>query len=98
MKQLTVAVLIIVAFILYSFIYNHSGPVALLPNNSTDSSPSSSSSTRASSTSVVPTASGATGTPDATSTSKSLYKDGAYTGRVADAQLGYIQVQAIIQR
>ncbi len=97
MKKFTVAVLIIGAFILYSFIYNHSSPVALLPNNSTDSSASSSSSTRASSTSVVPTASGATGTPSATSTSNSLYKDGSYTGSVADAQWGYIQVKAIIQ-
>jgi len=86
MKKFTVAVLIIGAFILYSFIYNHSSPVALLPNNSTDSSASSSSSTRASSTSVVPTASGATGTPGTTSTSSSLYKDGSYTGSVADAQ------------
>lgn len=97
MKKFTVAVLIIGVFILYSFIYDHSSPVAVLPNNSANSSSSSSSSSRASSTSVVPTAPGATGTPGTTSTSSSLYKDGSYTGSVADAQWGYIQVKAIIQ-
>src|SRR5438094_743045 len=98
MKKFTVAVIIIGAFILYSLIYSHSNLVAVLPNNSTDSS----SSTRPSSTSVVPATPGTSGTsnsptPGATGTSSSLYKDGSYTGSLADAQWGYIQVKAIIQ-
>ena len=86
MKKFTVAILIIGAFVLYSLIY-HSNSVALVPNTSTKSS----SSTSASSPGVVPTTSGATDTP------ASLYKDGSYTGSVADAQWGYIQVKAVIQ-
>ena len=88
MKKFTVSVLIIGAFILYSLMYNHSSLFALLPNSSTDSSSSSGSSTRVSSTSVVPAAPG---------TPSSLLKDGSYTGSVADAQWGYIQVKADIQ-
>ncbi len=89
MKKFTVAVLIIGAFILYSLLYGHANVVAVLPNNSTNSS----SSGRGSSTSVVPATPGTTNTPG---TPGSLYKDGSYTGSVADAQWGYIQVKAII--
>ena len=89
MKKFTVAVLIIGAFILYSLLYGHANVVAVLPNNSTNSSSSS----RSSSTSVVPATPGTTSAPG---TPGSLYKDGAYTGSVADAQWGYIQVKAII--
>jgi uncharacterized protein with FMN-binding domain len=91
MKKFIVAILIIGTFILYSFMYNHANPIAVLPNNSTDSS-SSSSRTSSSSTSVVPTAPAVTGAPS------SLYKDGSYTGSVADAQWGYIQVKVVIQK
>ncbi len=94
MKKFTVSVLIIGAFILYSLMYNHSNLFALLPNSSTDSSSSSGSSSRVSSTSVAPAAPNA---PATTGTSGSLFKDGSYTGSVADAQWGYIQVKAVIQ-
>ena len=89
MKKFAVAVLIIGTFILYSLLYGHANVVAVLPNNSTNSS----SSGRGSSTSVVPATPGTTNTPG---TPGSLYKDGSYTGSVADAQWGYIQVKAII--
>ena len=89
MKKFAVAVLIIGAFILYSLLYGHANVVAVLPNNSANSS----SSGRGSSTSVVPATPGTTNTPG---TPGSLYKDGSYTGSVADAQWGYIQVKAII--
>jgi uncharacterized protein with FMN-binding domain len=94
-KKFAVAVLIIGTFILYSLLYGHANVVAVLPNNSTNSS----SSGRGSSTNVVPATSGTTNTSGATGTSGtpgSLYKDGSYTGSVADAQWGYIQVKAII--
>ena len=89
MKKFAIAVLIIGTFILYSLLYGHANVVAVLPNNSTNSS----SSGRGSSTSVVPATPGTTNTPG---TPGSLYKDGSYTGSVADAQWGYIQVKAII--
>ncbi len=88
MKKVTVAILIIGSFIIYSFLYNHETPVALLPNSSTASS---SSKRPSSTTSAVPA------TPTATGMSSSLYKDGTYTGSVADAQWGNLQVQAVIQ-
>ena len=88
MKKLTIAATIVCLFIIYSLIYGHSNFAALVPNDTSGSNPSSS---RANSTSVV------AGTPPATSTSGSLYKDGSYTGSVADAQWGYIQVKTIIQ-
>jgi uncharacterized protein with FMN-binding domain len=92
MKKLAVAVIIIGAFILYSFVYHASGSAAALPGDSTTSSSSISSS----STSAAPTA-GTTNTPAASGSSGASYKDGSYTGSVADAQWGNIQVEATIK-
>jgi uncharacterized protein with FMN-binding domain len=89
MKKVTVAILIIGSFIIYSFLYNHATPVAL----PSDSLTASSSSKRPSSPTSV-----ASITPTATSTSSSLYKDGTYIGSVTDAQWGYVQVKVIIQQ
>lgn len=86
MKKFALAVLIIGSFILFSLIYNHNNN-ALLPTTTTSSA---SSSNRSSSTSSTPAA-GSTNTPGAT------YKDGTYTGSVADAQWGNVQVQVVIQ-
>ena len=85
MKKFTVAALIVALFILYSLIYGHSNSAAIVPTDTTGS-------TRATSSTSV-----GAGTPTTTSTSGSLYKDGSYTGSVADAQWGYIQVKTIIQ-
>ncbi len=95
MKKFIVAVVIIGAFILYSFTY-HANSVALVPGTSTKSS---SSTTGASASGTTPTPSSATSTPSGTAstTSGALYKDGSYTGSQADAQWGYIQVKATIQ-
>ena len=84
MKKFIVAVSIIGAFVLYSFVY-HSSTVALVPTNPTRSSGPTSTSTAG----AAPTTTG--------TTSGALYKNGSYTGSVADAQWGYIQVKAIIQ-
>lgn len=96
MKKFIVAFLIIGAFVLYSFLYHQANPVALVPNTTRNGSSSTISTP---STSGVPATPGATVTPGSTSTptSGALYKDGSYTGSVADAQWGYIQVKAIIQ-
>jgi uncharacterized protein with FMN-binding domain len=105
-KKFIVAVIIIGVFILYSFMYNHSNSAAVLPGDSTTSSSSSRSSTSAPSATVVPTtpaaappptSSGVTVTPTPASKPGALYKDGSYTGSVADATWGYIQVKAIVQ-
>jgi len=101
-KKFIVAVIIIGAFTLYSFTYNHSNSVAVLPNGAT----SSSSSSRSSSTSTLATPTPAStlvpstsvpATPTPTNVPGALYKNGSYTGSVADAHWGYIQVKAIIQ-
>lgn len=90
MKKFALAVLIVGAFIVFSLLYNQSNTLALLPTGSPPSD---------SSTDSTPGVS-ASGTPNATSTPPpgSLYKDGTYTGSVADAQWGYIQVKAVIQQ
>ncbi|GAC1456897.1 MAG: hypothetical protein PVS3B3_27220 [Ktedonobacteraceae bacterium] len=90
MKKFTVAVLIIGMFVLYSIFY-HADPVALVPTKvSSSSSTSTSGSTQ--------TPSGTTNTPGITSSTQgALYKDGSYTGSVADAQWGNIQVRATVQ-
>ena len=91
MKKFIVAVSIIGAFILYSFVY-HSNTVALVPTTNPTKSNSSTSTPAAGAT---PTTVGAT--PTTGTTSGARYKDGSYTGSVADAQWGNIQVKAIIQ-
>jgi len=88
MKKFIVAISIIGAFILYSFVY-HSSTVALVPTSSTRANGTTSTSTAG----AAPTTTGPTTSP----TSGALYKDGSYTGSVADAQWGNIQVKAIIQ-
>ncbi|HZR41427.1 MAG TPA: FMN-binding protein [Ktedonobacteraceae bacterium] len=101
MKKFIVAAIIIGSFILYSLMYAHTNPVAIVPNSSTDSA-SSNSSTDASSISATPAASSANPTPAApgvtvTVAPGALYKDGSYTGSLADAHWGNIQVKAVIQ-
>jgi uncharacterized protein with FMN-binding domain len=90
MKKLTVAIVIIGLFIIYSLTYHQSSQAALAPTTTTD--PRSTTSTP-----LLSSGSTATGGTPAPGTSSAHYKDGSYTGSVADAQWGYIQVKAIIQ-
>ena len=85
MKKIIVSAIIIGTFVIYSFIHAQSAPVAVVPNTSSASRSSSSSATAA------------TATSGATSTPGSLYKDGSYTGSIADAQWGVVQVKAVIK-
>src|ERR1700680_2915229 len=87
MKKTIVAVVIIGAFVIYSFIHAQSAPVAVVLNTS----PATRSSSGSATTPAATATSGATNTPG------SLYKDGSYTGSVDDAQWGVVQVKAIIQ-
>lgn len=92
MKKTIVSVIIIGIFVLYCFLHAGSSPVAIVPNTQGSSRPTATSTTAPSST-VTP---GATVTPGVTATTGSLYKDGSYTGSVADAQWGVVQVKATI--
>ena len=97
MKKFALAIMIIGSFIVFSLVYNHSNTVAVVPNAPSIAAPSNTPS------SSTPTASGSSGTPNPTNTpsatpaSGALYKDGSYTGSVADALWGNLQVQAIIK-
>jgi uncharacterized protein with FMN-binding domain len=97
-KKFIVSVIIIGAFVLYSFVYNRSNTVAIVPGNSTASSSSSRSSlTTPTPASTLPPSTNGQVAPTPTSVPGALYKNGSYTGSVADAHWGYIQVKAIVQ-
>ncbi|MGH2514227.1 MAG: FMN-binding protein [Ktedonobacterales bacterium] len=95
-KKRFISALIVGVFVAYSFIHGRSSAAA-------PASPASTSATNP--RAAAPTATGApgspstasSGTPGATSTPSGRYKNGTYTGSVADAQWGYVQVQAVIQ-
>jgi uncharacterized protein with FMN-binding domain len=103
MKKFIVAVIVIGAFVIYSFIYNRSNAVAVLPGGlSASGSSAPSPGTSVPATATPPPASSSssstvTVTPTPTTAPGAQYKNGSYTGSVADAHWGYIQVQAIIQ-
>lgn len=89
MKKFALAVIIIGSFILFSLFSSHTNMLVLPPN-----SPSSA---LLAPTSSAPVASGTASPPNGTSTPNALYKDGTYTGSVADAQWGNVQIQVVIQ-
>ena len=93
MKKAIVSLVILGAFVIYSIIHAHSGLVAVAP---TPPGGSRSSSSAATSPTETPGAT-VTPSPSATSASGSLYKDGSYTGSIADAQWGVVQVKAVIK-
>lgn len=91
MKKFFLSFSVIGAFVIYSFHQNEEGNRnVVLPPVSVSPAP----------TSYTPVASGQPPTSTNTGTPPSifdLYKDGSYTGSVADAFYGNIQVQAVIQ-
>jgi uncharacterized protein with FMN-binding domain len=87
MKKTIVSIIIIGIFVVYCFLHAQANPVAIVPG-ATPTTRSSSSSTPAPA---------ATATPGTTSTSSSTYKNGTYTGNVADAQWGVVQIQTVIK-
>jgi uncharacterized protein with FMN-binding domain len=94
MKKTVVSVVIIGAFVIYCFLYGHSGFAPVIPPTAVASRPSSSATAPASTSTP-----NAAATPGATVTPApgALYKDGSYTGSVDDAQWGVVQVKAIIK-
>jgi len=94
-KKLAVSVLLVGTFILYALLHNSrssTAPIALAP--ATPTNPSAAADTPAATDTG---AGGATAAPSPTDTPGSRYKDGTYTGGVADAQWGLVQVKAIIK-
>ena len=91
MKKIVVSIVIIGAFVIYSFLHAHSDLVAVVTNTPLES--------RSSSSTVTPSAEtpGTTVTPGVTVTTSSQFKDGSYTGSVDDAQWGVVQVKAVIK-
>lgn len=90
MKKFALAVMIIGSFILFSLLSNHINAL-VLPQNSPSSA-------LVSPTSNAPVTTGTSDPPSSsTSTPNALYKDGTYTGSVADAQWGNVQIQVVIQ-
>jgi uncharacterized protein with FMN-binding domain len=101
-KKFVVAAFIVATFLLYSLIHARFSSADVLPISSVDLN-NSTKEPISSSTTPTATATGTTSidSPDPTATAttatNSLYKDGSYTGKVADAQWGDVQVKAIIK-
>lgn len=86
MKKVVVAALIIGVFVLYSLM--HARTISSFASTSPTTDSSTGSNTTSSSTS--------SNSSSASSGSGGTYKNGSYTGSIADAQWGYIQVKAVI--
>ncbi|HZC07246.1 MAG TPA: FMN-binding protein [Ktedonobacterales bacterium] len=87
MKKVVVAALIIGVFVLYSLMH------ARTISSFASTSPTTDNSTGSNTTS---TSSNSSNSSNSSSASSGTYKNGSYTGSVADAQWGYIQVKAVI--
>lgn len=111
MKKLTVAALIIGAFVFYSFLHAQASGAVLNPKTladaaspavtpTTTSAPPATGTASTAAASDPPTATTATNTPTPqptpTTPAGSAFKDGSFTGNVANAQWGYVQVKAVI--
>ena len=92
MKKALLTSFVILTFVIYSFHQRHDGSgVVIKPSSSTASQ----------NTPAAPSTATSAGNSGSTSKSQSssstaAYKDGKYTGSVADAYYGYIQVLAVI--
>ncbi len=93
MKKTIVSAIIIGIFVLYCFAHTQVNAVALVPTTTSTSRSYSSSPTPLPGVTATP----ATNSTPTNNPSGSSYKDGTYTGSVADAQWGLVQVQAVIQ-
>lgn len=93
MKKFLVSLCIVGAFFIYSFTHSRTSLGA--------NAAATSGGTSVTQVSPTPSTGDASATPGATSTPTttpgSLYKNGSYTGSVADAQWGLVQVKVVIQ-
>ncbi|HET9111028.1 MAG TPA: FMN-binding protein [Ktedonobacterales bacterium] len=86
-KKVVVAALIIGVFVLYSLMHART-PGSFASANPATGSSGSNNTTSSTSSNSSSASSGSSGS--------GAYKDGSYTGSVADAQWGYIQVKAVV--
>jgi len=88
MKKIALSLFVLLTFVIYSLQQRHeNAPLVIAPLPKTSSQASSS----ASSSSSQPTSSGSS-----SSQTTATYKDGSYTGSVADAFYGNIQVRVTV--
>ena len=87
LRQVLVSFVILGAFVFYSLLRNHFPLSAFAPDPSNGSHTSS----------QAPTTTSLPEPPGTTPKAGTSYKDGEYTGDVADAQWGVVQVKAIIK-
>lgn len=93
MKKYFIGLIIAVVFVAYTFVLRHQHSKPILPPASSSSSPNSNSTSNGSSTANSGSSTtGSTTTPTTTAS----YKDGQYTGSVANAYYGNVQVAAVI--
>ena len=90
MKKYIIALAVLGMFVLYSLGIRNKLPVLSKPSSlATNTAPSSSSTSSAATTNSG-------GTTLASSSATGKYKDGAYTGSIADAYYGNVQVSTIV--
>jgi len=102
LKKFLLASFVVLTFALYSFHQRHDGSGIVVkppPSLTQGSSHTSGSSSSPSTTSSPSSSTNTNSSPAQSSTTQTTvaYKDGQYTGSVADAFYGNIQVKAIIQ-
>jgi uncharacterized protein with FMN-binding domain len=100
MKRFFLSISVIASFVLYSFVRQYTAPTntpAPVTDNSSVSTPEPTI-TPAPTKPVTQTANNSTSVPQQPSPTprRGAYRDGSYTGQVADAFYGNIQVQAVI--
>jgi uncharacterized protein with FMN-binding domain len=86
-KKVVVAALIVGVFLLYSLTHARASVASVASGSSSGATPGGGASSSTTSSGSSSASSGTTG---------AAYKDGSYTGSVADAQWGVIQVNAVI--
>lgn len=99
MKKFLLSFAIVVGFLLYVFDQRGGGdnsPKVIAPSGSQTNSSSSNQKVQSSTSTSDPNSSGTTNPISTNNQSSGTYKDGSYTGNVADAYYGNVQVQAFI--
>lgn len=99
MKKIALSAFVIVSFILYSVGLRHSdSPLLVSPKTSGPAGGSTATTGSAASASTGSgSGSGSSGSASSGSSSSAKYKDGTYTGSVADAFYGNVQVQVTVK-
>jgi uncharacterized protein with FMN-binding domain len=90
MRKYVLGIAVSIIFLAYSTVLRHQHSEAVVAPTALSTTNNSTSSTSSNATTTTTT------TPTTTPTPSSQYKDGTYTGSVANAYYGNVQVQAVI--